>query len=255
MKHTLRALRAEAGRYCLEMRRYLMDSVASAFIIILVLVMMLKGMDWAASGMAASTARLTIASSYLAWVFAFRSIQAIALGVYDEVQKGTFEQLYLSPLGVVPILLTRAVLEFVFTLGLVTLVYLAADALAGLGFGSGFGQALGYILSALPGVWGLGLALAGIVLIAKKSGSLLAIVSYAIIGLAAVPGLPLGLMSFLPYSAGASAARAALAGSGGTPSWWPAFTLAVAFGWLAFGFLVWKSAEARARRLSLFGQY
>lgn len=250
-----RMLRAEARRYLLELRRYLVDSVASAIIISLVLVLIMKGMDWAASGNAAAGTRSSFAVSYLAWVFAFRSIQAIALGVYDEIQKGTFEQLYLSPAGVVPVLLTRAALEFASTVVLVGAVYLAVDAVAGLGFGSGFLPAILHVLSSLPGIWGLGLALAGVVLVAKKSGSLLAIASYAVIALAAVPGLPFGPLSFLPYSAGASAARAALAGGAAAPPWWPVFSLGVALAWLLAGLGAWKAAESRARRLSLFGQY
>jgi ABC-2 type transport system permease protein len=178
--------------------------------------------------------------------------------MHDETQKGTLEQLYLSPAGVVPVFLVRAAIETVYSALLVAVVFLATRLLGAATLAPSpatAAWAIAAVLLALPGVWGLGLALAGFVLLAKKAASLLAVASYGLIALSVVQAWPFGWTSLLPYAAGASAARSALSGGGTPPASWLAVIAAVSAAWLAAGFLAWKAAEKAARARSLFGQY
>ncbi|MEJ5274196.1 MAG: hypothetical protein WH035_08700 [Spirochaetota bacterium] len=106
---------AEGMKYWFEIKRYFFNAISSLlliYIIFLVYFFVIKFI----SGPAISTNRLdAVIIGYMMWMLAIVGFQASFYLVYDEMERGTFEQMYMSSLGLDSIFFSESfMIQFIF---------------------------------------------------------------------------------------------------------------------------------------------
>ena len=192
---------------------------------------------------------------YLCWSLASGSFQSVSATITGEAQAGILEQLYLSPYRFSAIVLCRSIVSML--RNVLSVGILAVIAMAGTRrwLHVPVGPALAVLLPGSLALMGVGLVTGGIALNNKRLTSLTAILMIGLFGVVAVPALPFGPASFLPFAVASSAVRLLAAG---TTELAPRVYLAIAansLGYLAIGLAAFTWLERRAKRESRLGQH
>ena len=119
---------------------------------------------------------------------------------------------------------------------------------------SDLGPLLAATLLAAPSMVGVGYAMAGVLLLAKRAELTHGLMYFALISLVALPAFPANGFALLPYALGAAAAKAAAGGSVIDARTY-ALIAANSAAWLAAGLLLFRALERRARRLGVLGHW
>ena len=204
---------------------------------------------------------LSSLAGYITWKVCATSFLNVARIADEEARTGTLEQIFLSG-GALQIFLARSLGIFL------------NQALRGLLLGLALGAFLGVLtppsllslaifLLTFLGALGLGLGMAGLVLVYKRLGGFLSLVWQMLVffsgALAPLPGV-LGTFSrVLPLSWGIAALRTALVSSATLNDLWqngllPGLLLNTLL-YLALGVAFFTWGERRARRLGVLGHY
>ena len=186
-------------------------------------------------------------------------------GLKQDQRQGVLESNWVTPAGRLPLLLGRSLAHLAVTTVQVAFLVAGATPLFGLPFHlHTLGTLVTVLLPTLAGLYGLGLVIAGIVLLVRQAESLLDITSWAMNTLSGqsfpVSVLPRGLLLVslaIPLTYGIDALRGAVLG---TRTLLPLPTsllvlwgLAVLLTAAGLGVFAW--AERRARQLGLLGMH
>ncbi|WP_232820503.1 ABC transporter permease [Halorussus litoreus] len=178
--------------------------------------------------------------------------------VTQESEWGTLEQLYMSPYGFGPVMVTKVVVNIfqsflvgALMLGLILLTTqrtLAIDVLT----------IVPVTLLALVSVVGIGFVFAGLALVYKRVESVSQLMQFVIVGLIAAPVAGLSPLRFLPLVQGSSMLQDAM--RNGVRLWeFPAFDLGILVGVAAVyslaGYAVFLVCSRVARRRGVMGHY
>lgn len=254
MTRWLRHLRNELQRTWLLKRRYWFESLlAFGFIGAMFGGLLFAVLSVSGQSLASGDADGLIVG-FAVWLFAAAACGGASQDVQQETEQRTLEQLCIAPLPLWGLLGLRALLTLLGAL----LTLLLALALAQLFTG---GRLQGHWLStvaacllAAPALLGLGYALAGVMLLAKKAELLLVAVFPLVIALVALPAYPVNALAWLPYALGAATARATAQGLTPEPLVWLWIALN-GIAWAGIGGAVYATLERRARRLGVLGHF
>ena len=145
---------SEVRKFLLERKRYLAATVASTTTLMVVFLAAFLGFRGLAGEAAGAQTLEVLIVSYLLWVFALSGLQTFANEVAEEMQRGTLEQLYLSPYGLWSVLLVRAALLFVFSIVLVSVLLLLIMLATGIWLAFSPLPVLAVMLLGVPSLWG-----------------------------------------------------------------------------------------------------
>jgi ABC-2 type transport system permease protein len=191
---------------------------------------------------------------FAVWLFALSACGSASQDVQQETEQRTLEQLCIAPLPLWGLLALRAVLTLLGALLTLLVALGLAHALTGGRLQGDWFATIAACLLAAPALVGLGYALAGVMLLAKKAELLLTAMFPVVIGLVALPAYPVNALSLLPYALGAATARATTAGAQPEPLVWLLIALN-ALVWAVLGGLVYAWTERRARQLGVLGHF
>ena len=199
---------------------------------------------------------------YITWKVCASSFLNVARIADEEARTGTLEQIFLSGSGALQIFLARSLGIFLNQALRGLLLGLALGAFLGVLTAPGLLPLAIFLLTFL-GALGLGLGMAGLVLVYKRLGGFLSLVWQMLVffsgALAPLPGV-LGTFSrVLPLSWGIAALRAALVSGATLTDLWqngllPGLLLNTLV-YLALGVALFTWGERRARRLGVLGHY
>jgi ABC-2 type transport system permease protein len=246
---------SETKKRMIERARYLGDTVSSIITIYVVFLGIFYGFRGLAGPALPETRLEVLILVYLSWLFALTALQTFSTEVSEEMQRGTLEQLYLSPYGIWSVLVARAVVELVWSFVLVGVILVLIMATTGVWVPVVNGSAIAAILLAIPGLWGVGIAFGGLILINKRAQGLLQILNFALIGLVALNAYPFNATALLPFSAGAATVRAILLEGAALTPGWAAYLAGSSLVYLVIGVVAYRLFERAARRRNLLGQY
>lgn len=188
------------------------------------------------------------------WLFANMAIGGAMGDVSEETEQRTLEQICLSPLSLEALLGVRALLQLAGGLLLLVLTLMVIEVLTDGRLQMQYLPTLGAALLAAPALMGVGFALAGVALLAKK-GEVIQVVTFPLLlGLLALPAFPINALAWLPFALGAAAARASAAGAMLGPDVFAVIALNAA-GYLAAGLIIFRKLEQRARKLGVLGHF
>jgi ABC-2 type transport system permease protein len=199
-----------------------------------------------------------IVVGYFLWTLAVGAYSGVANDIQAEVQWGTLERHLLTPFGFAPVVLLKGVAKVVRSF-VVSGVILAAMLLA-TGTALELNVLTVVVVAALSitSVLGLGMAAGGVALLYKRVGSWLNLLQFGFVLLVSAPAFDLPWARFLPLAQGSALLQRAMLR--GTRLWEfgvadLAVLVGVAAAYLAVGYVVFRLATRRARRLGVLGDY
>jgi ABC-2 type transport system permease protein len=210
------------------------------------------------AGQALSDSIEGIVVGYFLWTLSVGAYSAISNDIGSEVQWGTLERHVMTPFGFAPVALLKGAAKVVRTF-LVSAVILAAMLLI-----TGTSLELHLLtvvvvatLSVLS-VLGLGFAAGGVTVLYKRVGNWLNLLQFGFVVLISAPVLEVPWMAVLPLAHGSALLQRAMVDGVRLWEFSPAdlaLLVAVAVGYLGFGYAVFLACTRRARRLGVLGDY
>ena len=192
---------------------------------------------------------------YILWVSAMLALGNTGTEILSESQRGTLEQLYLSPLGAHKIFFFRALVNILFNFIIITIMLYLSMAATGRWMNVNLLYLYAMVLISTLSLVGVSFMMGGLGLIHKKISSINGILSFGLIGLMLLPTYPLTPYAFLPFIAGAAAVRTSIVQGTVFPMWWYLFITANSLFYMALGLVIFKRMETKARRLNKMNQY
>jgi ABC-2 type transport system permease protein len=195
---------------------------------------------------------------YFLWTLSVGAYSSISNDIGSEVQWGTLERHVTTPFGFAPVALLKGAAKVVRTF-LVSGVILAVMLLM-----TGTSLELHLLtvvvvatLSVLS-VLGLGFAAGGVTVLYKRIGNWLNLLQFGFVVLISAPALELSWLKLLPLAHGSALLQRAMVD--GVRLWEfsvvdLALLVAVAVGYLGFGYVAFQASTRRARRLGVLGDY
>lgn len=255
MKKLLALFAVETMKMYNEFKRYLFNTFTNLIVFFIIFIAMFYGIKFFAGPNISSDSLASLIIGYIMWTFAIIGFQDLAYGVYEEIQRGTLEQLYLSSIGIEIIFFFRSFLDFIFSLFFVGIVLIATMAVTGIWLSIDLLRVLPVLILSIPSLWGLGIFFGGLVMIFKKISSFMQIITFGLIGIVSVSAYPLNFYSFLPFAAGSSTIQKMIRNNQNFDYKWYLLLGLISLIYLIIGISAYKICENIARRKNLIGQY
>ncbi|AKI97287.1 ABC transporter permease [Kosmotoga pacifica] len=184
----------------IEFKRYYFNSISGIITIFVLFYLIFFGVK--AVGSNSPTFGDTIDGiivGYFMWLMFIFSFQGVSFGIMDEAQRGTLEQVFMSPIPFEFQIFSRVVADFVFNICMIIpLMYLAAfTTKRNLGFN--LPTLLYLLIIGVMGALGIGLILGGIALVFKRISSFIQIVTFGSLAFTMIDAKSIPL-KFLPMS-------------------------------------------------------
>lgn len=238
-------------RVCLW-RRYWLESIA-AFAIVLVLFAGLLFAVTTFGKMSVQSGTLDgVILGFALWMFASAAYSSSASEIAEEIRQRTLQQVAMAPRPLWVILLIRAAVNVCSGLVILLLLLLGVDVVTGFRLSLSYPQLLMLMVLSAPALLGVGLAVAGILLVARKVEVLQALVYPALVGLVSIPAYPMNGTILLPFAFGAAAARSAASGQVLQTTDF-VLILCNSAVWFYAGLAVFRAMDRRARQLGVMG--
>ncbi len=238
-----------------ELKRYLFNTGA----MLVVMYLIFLGMFWGVKSIGGADVETSSLDSmvigYILWMSAMFSLQGTGSVVLSESQRGTLEQIYLSPLGADMIFFFKSVTSTLFNFLLLTFMLYLTMFTTGRVLSVNLLYFYPMLFISVLSLNGIGFMLGGIGLIHKRIGAVNGILSFGLIGLMLLRVYPLNGFSFIPFLAGAHTINAHIVHGTSFPPWWYVFVAGNSLFYLAMGLLLFRVFEKRAKKLNKMGQY
>ncbi len=245
-------------RHLIELKRYAFNTLSSLATVYLVFLLMFFGAQILAGGEAMFGDSLEgLIVGFLVWTLSIIAYSELSWSLMREAQLGTLEQLYMSPAGFRWVIVCWAggafLMSLVFSVPVLFLMmattgrYLRLDILS----------LLPLLLLTVSGVFGIGLAVAGLALVFKRIQAAFQILQFVFVAFLFAPSEPVWAKA-LPLNWGTELIGRVMVHEvrlTDIPGTEIAVLLANAVGWFGAGFLLFSLLERVARRRGLLGHY
>ena len=199
-----------------------------------------------------------IVVGYFLWTLSVGAYSAISNDIGSEVQWGTLERHVMTPFGFAPVALLKGAAKVVRTFLLSSVVLVVMLLVTGTDLRlHAFTIVVVATLSILS-VLGLGFAAGGVTVLYKRVGNWLNLLQFGFIVLISAPALEIPWLKVLPLAHGSELLQRAMIDGDRLWEFPPAdlaLLVAVAVGYLGFGYAVFRASTRRARRLGVLGDY
>ena len=255
----LRAFWANFWKNLIEFKRYYFNSITSIITILVFFYLIFFGVKAVGGGTPQFGETLDgIIVGYFMWLAFIFSFQGVSRGIIEEAQRGTLEQVFMSPISFEFQMISRIISDFVFNVLLATmpLMYFAAFTT---------GRKLTFdpitlvylLLIGVMSATGVGMIIGGIALIFKRVSSFIEIVTFGSLAFTMVDPKNV-LMRFIPMSQAAYMMRMMALDKVSLmeyPLIEHAYLWLASFLYLSLGILVFRAFEKKAMRLGSLSQY
>ncbi len=252
---TLNLFGAEGRMMYWSLRRYMFNTVAMVAVLFLIFMGMFWGVRTIGGSGVTGDSLDSMLVGYILWVSAMLALGNTGGEILSESQRGTLEQLYLSPLGAHRIFFFRAIVNILFNFIVMTIMLYLSMAATGRWMTINLLYLYGMVFLSTLSLVGISFMMGGLGLIHKKISSVNGILSFGLIGLMLLPTYPMTPYAFLPFIAGAAAVRNHIVLGASFPMWWYLFIAANSVFYMILGLIVFKKMEKKARKLNKMNQY
>jgi ABC-2 type transport system permease protein len=245
---------AESRRILIDTRRYWLETVLGVVIMTFLFVGLFHGVGMIGGAAVRASSTGSLVMGFFMWTLAVAAYGGIANDINRETSLGTVEQLVVTPHALVSVFLVRASLHLL--IGIVTsvVVLIVAIAITGQSISVAPTSLLALALG-LPSLFGIGLLLGAVALLAKRVTALLAAVHLVLVVLIGMGAEPLTAAGALPFAATATVTMRATVGGGSVSLSQLAFLAVVSAVYLSIGVVAFEAAERRARRNNILEHY
>lgn len=251
----LNLILAESKMVYWTMKRYLFNTLAGVGVMFLIFMGMFWGVKTIGGPGVTGESLDSMLVGYILWMSAMFSMQNTGNEILTESQRGTLEQLYLSPMGAHTVLFFRSLINMCFNFVFITaLLYLSMTA-TGRWMSVNLLFLYGMIMLSTLSLVGISFMLGGIGLIHKRIQAIGGILPFGLIGLMLLPTYPMTPYAFFPFVAGAAVVRNVVVRGSSYPFWWYLFIAANSLLYLFVGLWLFGIQEKKAMKLNKMGQY
>jgi len=199
-----------------------------------------------------------IVVGYFLWTLSVGAYSSISNDIGSEVQWGTLERHVTSPFGFAPVALVKGAATVVRTFLTSAVVLAVMVVVTGTGLSVDVVTVVAIATLSVVSVLGLGFAAGGVAVLYKRIGNWLNLLQFGFVVLVSAPAFDVPWLAVLPLAHGSGMLQRAMVD--GIRLWeFPPADLAllvgVAVGYLALGYVVFRAATNRARRLGVLGDY
>ncbi|MCX8058915.1 MAG: hypothetical protein N3A58_05830 [Spirochaetes bacterium] len=247
--------KAELMKYILELKRYFFNFIFNVLIISAIFLAFLFGIKFVTAGNIDYKNLDSFIIGYILWLIILDSFASISYAVSNDMQRGTFEQLFLCKYGIEIVYLFNLILNIVYTIFLSLIVLYFFMFISGRWIKIPFSKIILPLFLSIPSVWGLGFIFAGFAIIYKKISSFLNLMQFILIIFVSLPAYPLNFFSFLPFTAGASTIQGIINNNMSFSALWYLFLLIISVLYFSMGIIIFKKFLKKGRKLNLLGQY
>ncbi len=255
MKKIYNLFKAELLKYICEFKSYFFNSISGIVVFYIIFMGMFYGVKHFAGANFTGDDLDSMIVGYILWSFALMAFQSISYSVYFEIQRGTMEQFYQTSVGIEYGLIIRIIIEFLFSFLFVAVVLILTMLTTQRWLNFNFFDVFWKLLISLPSLWGLALLFAGLSMIFKKIEAFMQIMTFGLIAVVSLNAYPISIISFLPFSAGATTIRNTIVKGVSYSLEWYFFVVGISLFYLILGVIIFKISEKQARKRNLLGQY
>ncbi|MFO8033908.1 MAG: ABC transporter permease [Candidatus Bipolaricaulota bacterium] len=245
-------------RHLIELKRYAFNTLSTLATVYLVFLLMFFGARILVGGEAMFGDTLEgLIVGFMVWTLSIVAYSELSWALMREAQLGTLEQLYMSPAGFRWVTVCWAMGAFLTSLVFSVPIVLLMMATTGRYLSLDVPSLLPLLLLTVSGVFGIGLAVAGLALVFKRIQAAFQILQFVFVAFLFAPSEPAWAKA-LPLNWGTELiGRVMVHGMRLTemPGLDLLILLANAVGWFGAGFLVFSVLERTARRRGLLGHY
>nr|WP_211342378.1 ABC transporter permease [Aquisalibacillus elongatus] len=251
-------INANLRKEYIELKRYYPNTITMIVQFYFIFLAMLLGIHVVGDPQQIDTNVQYVIVNYVIWFFMLTIMQDLGYVILFEAQRGTLEQLFMSPLGMWRILLARIIANLVIYGVIVSVLLVLSMATAGEWLVFRIDVVLPIFLISILGMLGIGFMLAGLAIIFKQIQSVLNVLQFILMGLAFVPLSVAPYLIFAPLVKGIDMVRHVMI-HGYTWldfSFWDysALILNSAF-YLVLGVVIYLKSEKVAMEKGLLSQY
>jgi len=252
---TINLMAGEMRMMYWTMKRYLFDTLAGVGVMFLIFMGMFWGVKTIGGSGVTGDSLDSMLVGYILWMSAMLSMQNTGSEILNESQRGTLEQLYLSPMGAYRVFFFRAFVNIIFNFVFITILLYLSMAATGRWIAVNLPYLYGMVLLSTLSLVGISFMLGGLGLIHKRIQSINGILSFGLIGLMLLPTYPMTPYALFPFIAGAAAVRNTIVSGASFPVWWYLFIGGNSLFYLTAGLIIFRLLEKKAKRLNKMGQY
>jgi ABC-2 type transport system permease protein len=196
--------------------------------------------------------------SVVFWSLTMMTMNFIGFAIITEAMRGTLEQLYMSPLGVWKIMLTRIIGQFLLQFIIMIILLFAAMLTSGQWLSLNPMTTIPIILLTMFSMVGVSFMIAGLAIIVKQIQAFLQIFQFVLMALVFVPISVAPFLELAPFVKGVNMVRIVMMENLTlTQLPWSDFVSLIANSiiYMALGLIVFHRCEKIAMQKGLLGQY
>lgn len=203
----LHLLSANFRKEYIELKRYLPNTIALVFTFYIIFLAAFFGImfigDPASFDMNVQYSIVSVAF----WSLTMMTMNFIGYSVITEATRGTLEQIYMSPMGVWKIMLTRIIGQFGLQSVVMVILLLAAMLTSGQWLNLNPITSIPIIVITMISMVGVSFMIAGLAIIVKQIQAFLQIFQFVLMGLVFVPLTVAPFLAFAPFVKGVNMVR------------------------------------------------
>ena len=254
----LNLLKANCRKEYIEMKRYLPNTLALLFTFYIIFLAAFFGIMFIGDPASFDANVQYSIVSVVFWSLTMMTMNFIGFTILTEAMRGTLEQLYMSPLGVWKIMLTRIIGQFALQSVLMVILLFGAMLTSGQWLNLNPMTTIPIILVTMISMVGISFMIAGLAIIVKQIQAFLQIFQFVLMGLVFVPLAVAPLLAFAPFVKGVNMVRIVMIENltlAQLP--WSDYGILIlnSLVYLILGLLVFHRCEKIAMKKGLLGQY
>ncbi|WP_170105241.1 ABC transporter permease [Desmospora activa] len=243
----------------IEFRRYLTNTLLELFIFYVILMALFLGFNTFAGQMDHFGEKIEyVVAGYLIWIFALTAMQSIGWEVYTDMQRGTMDQLYMTPISVWKILLSRMIGKVLIQSSGVALLTIVSMVTTGVYLNTDLISIIPILLLTLFSMFGIGFIVAGICILIKQVDNLLILFQFLLMSFVYIPIEKAPFLKYFPCIYGVDMLKQTMINH---VSLWEfsvgdfAFLLVNSFVYFCLGVGLFRLCENTAIKKGILGKY
>jgi ABC-2 type transport system permease protein len=242
----------------IEMKRYLPNTLALLATFYIIFLALFFGINFLGDPNAVDTNIQYSIIGIVFWSLTMMTMNFIGYSIVTEAMRGTLEQLYMSPMGVWKIMLTRILSQFGLQFIIMVILLYAAMLTSGQWLSLNPLTTIPILLLTMFSMIGVSYMIAGLAIIVKQIQAFLQIFQFVLMGLVFIPLSVAPFLAFAPFVKGVDMIRLVMM-EDLTLLQFPAMDFIVlvfnSIIYLVLGLFVFTQCEKYAMQRGLLGQY
>ncbi|TCT19666.1 ABC-2 type transport system permease protein [Melghiribacillus thermohalophilus] len=258
MKKFFHLIKANIKKEYIEMKRYWPNTLSMVLTIYFIFLAMFLGIQFVGDPNQADTNIQYVIVNYIFWYLTLITLQGPGFTITLEATRGTLEQLYMSPMGVWKIFLSRQIGTVIIHFFIIVVLLFASMLMTNQWLNISPLATLPIFLFTIIGMIGVSFIIAGLAIIVKQIQAFLQIMQFILMALTFIPLSVAPFLAYAPFVKGIDMIRQIMIHNMTLADFtWLDYALLIASAafYFAIGIFTYLRCEKIAMEKGLLGQY